>query len=339
MPHLILSHPSTSLGFSCPGRATASASIAPNAPAIFMPDSVSKNLHEVYGSPLELAAEVCLRYHGVGQLCPSPNPCISMSTAISRIYTPEGFVIAADGRSADARDYTMALNDSTQKIFGFNRPNRQLAYTICGTVVIANWGTGQPAFSFESDTAVAMDRLMESSTSKSLWHFAVEVMNEILPSILRAKESRKAFPAEFPTKESTTLITIDGYYHGRAESARIEFRHHGILERDTTESVSSEEQNDKHDCGSPQVLGMLEREAESLSDFRPSRRRENMTIREAIQVANNRVRAQCSAIAREISPQCRAMGGDIHIVTVTPERGVEWVDGFKPGVLSYPIRA
>src|SRR5690349_6986057 len=56
---------------------------------------------------------------------------IPMSTAICRIYTKDGFLIAADGRMRCSADGS--INDATQKIFPFEQ-ERTLSYCCFGLV-------------------------------------------------------------------------------------------------------------------------------------------------------------------------------------------------------------
>src|SRR5690242_9871498 len=58
-----------------------------------------------------------------------------MSTAIVRIYTQEGFVIAADGRRRRTRDWKI-ISDHVQKVFPVVEPGRSIAYAMTGTTQI-----------------------------------------------------------------------------------------------------------------------------------------------------------------------------------------------------------
>jgi hypothetical protein len=267
-----------------------------------------------------------LGYTNGGRLCPSPNPCIPMSTAISRVYTPEGFVIAADGRSLNKRGEK--LSDSVRKIFGVEHPNRQLAFTACGDAGVTDL-QGNVSFEYASEAVRVMDELSDSCPN-SLWHFAVEVMDKLLPRIVGAKEAYKIFPDGYHVIESETVIFIDGYYNGDPDTARVRFRHYGAVGRETKGDVSTEMFRGEYECGSPRMIGMLQLEDAALAAFRPSHKKDNMALQEAITVAHNRVRAQRDPIAVELDQVCRGIGGHIHIATVTPAFGFAWVKGFEP---------
>src|ERR1035437_8402022 len=97
-----------------------------------------------------------------------------MSTAIARVYTPEGFVIAADGRQANNMTKEV-VNDSVRKIFSIQHQTRQLAYAIAGPIAFGD-------FAYPIEFAKATDTLKDSR-AKSLWHFS-KTLADILSSKL-----------------------------------------------------------------------------------------------------------------------------------------------------------
>jgi hypothetical protein len=71
-----------------------------------------------------------------GQICEAPLLKFdSMSTAIIRIYTHEGFVIGADGRRRRTGDGAI-ISDTVQKIFPIEEAGRSLAYAMAGVTQI-----------------------------------------------------------------------------------------------------------------------------------------------------------------------------------------------------------
>jgi hypothetical protein len=70
--------------------------------------------------------------------------CIPMSTAIARVYTDEGFVVAADGRAQNSIDGS--TNDNTKKIFLVNKPGIAIAYSLAGTVGITPRSSAETIF-------------------------------------------------------------------------------------------------------------------------------------------------------------------------------------------------
>src|ERR1017187_1690816 len=91
----------------------------------------------------------------VVRLRPTPY-CIPMSTAISRVYTKDGFVVAADGRAQNSEDGSI-ISDSTQKIFLINQPNISLAYSLAGTVGITPEKSDNVIFDFYDESRRAVE--------------------------------------------------------------------------------------------------------------------------------------------------------------------------------------
>src|SRR6266568_644651 len=76
---------------------------------------------------------------------------VPMSTAIVRTYTPDGFVIAADGRARRAEDGKVET-EKIQKIFPIGgSSSRFLAYSISGAATIASRDATEVAFNFVAE--------------------------------------------------------------------------------------------------------------------------------------------------------------------------------------------
>jgi hypothetical protein len=57
----------------------------------------------------------------------------------------------------------------------------------------------------------------------------------------------------------------------------------------------------------------------------------SLGLDDAVQVAANFIRACSDPAALEVDPYtCAAIGGHIHIATITPRNGFRWVYGFEP---------
>jgi hypothetical protein len=88
---------------------------------------------------------------------------VPMATAIVRTYTPEGFVIAADGLACDADG--IVKDDRVKKIFpvgGSGSEPAFLAYSISGAASIAPLDQSKPYFSF-------CEEINKTAQSLSLW--------------------------------------------------------------------------------------------------------------------------------------------------------------------------
>jgi hypothetical protein len=90
-------------------------------------------------------------------------------TAIASIYTPEGFVIGADGRQL-TMEMDSIESDSVRKIFGFSSSNVRGAYAWTGATRLA-WGSS--VFEFKDSSFEVIPEL-ERTTFNSLADYAVQ---------------------------------------------------------------------------------------------------------------------------------------------------------------------
>lgn len=145
---------------------------------------------------------------------------IAGMTAIGRIYTSEGFAVAADGRKSRRADNS-ALIDTAQKIFALNDSHRPIAYRFAGTVGLAPDDKPDEAtvdFIIETQKALA---IMDTDTPHSLKEFVAKLCSEI-ESALRGAKSANAFQSypegppgsEVPGSHIIAHILFDGYYRG-----------------------------------------------------------------------------------------------------------------------------
>jgi hypothetical protein len=240
-----------------------------------------------------------------------------MSTAIVRVYTSEGFAIGADGRKYDLE--TKESFDSTRKIFWIKEPDRILVYALAGTVEFTAEGTGKVLFSYNAAIGNAVQELAEQR-HKSLWHYA-DAMKELLVDAA----------SPFEEEAQPTLIYLDGYYEGRPKRAHIRFFHDGEQVPEVSANVL--EHGFPTGCGTEEIIKALNERDWRLAKYRtPSWevRNESRTLSNAIEVAKTWLWAHRSKEALEIDPLCAAIGGDLHICTITPSGGIQWVPGFKP---------
>ncbi len=98
----------------------------------------------------------------------------------------------------------------------------------------------------------------------------------------------------------------------------------------TEVSVTPNELDRSWGYGSKAVIDLLDQEDNLLAAYRPSKIREGMTLQQGIEVACNRVKAHCDPIALGVDGNCCAMGGHIHVATVTLDEGFRWVPQFEP---------
>jgi hypothetical protein len=244
-------------------------------------------------------------------------PCLDMSTTIVRIYTPEGFVIAADGRNYNADTKTI-VSDAVQKIFPVELMGGKLAYTLTGTCGITPRDSNEVIFDLlpwihESIRAAANDK------HKSLWHFAQAVSEVIIDLPEPAKASVLG-------DEQPTMIFFDGYYDGRAKRAHITIFYDGQVPEVSTEELLS---GFPVGVGSSAVNEILRDPNGALAKYRtPSldlSKNERTSLEHAIDAARSWMSAQCSPEAQKIDPRCISMGGQVLMATITFRDGLRWI--------------
>jgi len=242
-----------------------------------------------------------------------------MSTAISRIYTPEGFVVAADRRRLHVE--SGEANDTVQKIFYVKQPGRHLAYALAGTTGITREGNNTDVlFDFVCETTEAVDTLA-GVRAKNLEQYARLMQEALLPSLTQAKSVSGEVP-------EPTLIFLDGYYNGRPERAHIQF-----FPDDSDPQVSPDGLYPGRSIGhgSERVLELVYDNDPRFAAFAiPYRSLDSVGLSDAIDIAKRDIEVQCSPEALLIDEKiCRAIGGRPLIATVTPTGGFQWVPGFE----------
>lgn len=250
-----------------------------------------------------------------------------MSTAIARIYTPEGFVVAADGRKIQS-DTGAVISDSTQKIFGVEQHGRRFAYAFAGAVQLTGVDGETILFDFLSAVPEALEQLT-TERHKSLWHYADSLGEILSDSLERAKEVGDGLDPS--TEGSETHIFLDGYYEGHPKRVSLRCSHH-VHEQSKLEPSSNElYPGQPIGYGSEIVLKLLaDRDPRFAAYCISPKDPHNVTLPEAISIAENQVRAHFEPEAIRLDGKtCSTTGGNIHIATVTFAKGFRWVPGFE----------
>jgi hypothetical protein len=260
-----------------------------------------------------------------------------MSTAIFRTYTSEGFVIAADGLRRRGSDGPI-VRKYVQKIFPVEDAHRALAYGLAGLVYMGDNET--PVFDFAIETARAASVLTPRAPA-DLTRYAELLSGLVNDSLREARISERlpeypTCPEVEPTNEPGSKIAelfLVGYYEGRASWTDVRFWHKNQELR--TPQIYSERlrRGQLKICGSHIVSDLLYKTNDSrLAAFRgrASARQEDLTLPEAVRVAENYIRACDSDVGREVDPNCASIGGHIHMATITLTDGFQWVPGFEP---------
>jgi hypothetical protein len=121
-------------------------------------------------------------------------------TAIASIYTPEGFVIGADGRQL-TYEMDSIESDSATKIFGFAAENVRGAYAWTGSIRLT-WGAS--VFDFKNHSSEIVNEL-ESETSDSLKEYVVRFCLLIYEHLKSWIENSGA---KFPVVDNPEMVRV-----------------------------------------------------------------------------------------------------------------------------------
>lgn len=250
-----------------------------------------------------------------------------MSTAIARIYTPEGFVIATDGRATDPDDGTWF---ATQKTFSIEQPARRLAYSLAGTAVVTPKNSKEAVFTFASQVQTVAATLAEQKIS-SLYEYARLLAFGLDARLKEARKVAKIPPSQDGDVPSTTQIFLDGYYGKHPKRARIDFIHDDQIE---PEICGNTEDAFKYKWwGSALVSSVIFDEGDprlgayKLAEYKTPAVWPR-TLAEAVSMAKRYVGAHCDPEALAIDEKvCSLCGPPIWVATLTFEEGFRWVEG------------
>jgi len=254
-----------------------------------------------------------------------------MATAIVREYTPDGFVVAADGRARNSQNGSIS-SESEQKVFCFAKA-QHLAFSFTGSVQLGR--VGRVAFDFIQAFELAVD-LLPPSRSMNLSAYA-ELLGSTVQDNLQNVQHRGTIRFTEGQNElepggtfKISAVLMDGYFNGDPGRADIHFSHHDQRLRTNIFKPYLNDQTMVH--GSKPVADRFFRDP-IFEKYKPMQDKP-LHFREALSRAIHQARciidAQGSPEARAIDDICDSIGGRTHIATVTPARGFSWVSGFEP---------
>lgn len=250
-----------------------------------------------------------------------------MSTAIARIYTPEGFVVAADGRTLNAATGKVGT-DTMQKIFPLHHEQGDIACVIAGS---GQFFSHMGEFTFGAEVSQAALAIARTEI-RNPDHYA----GQLAALVVKKLEVFKLVfqPASLHARTEATHIWLEGYLAGRPMRRKITLAYQ-------TETVVAEVSAAELDppgkiwaYGSQLVTGLLfaPKDHGYLTPYwKVCQPPYPATIEDAVRVALAVIRAHCDEEAIRIdSYGCAAVGGRILAAKVTPAGGFEWVQGFAP---------
>lgn len=242
-------------------------------------------------------------------------------TAIASIYTQSGFILAADGRQRwghkPTRNSAVAQKetDCAQKIFRAKSRDIELGYVIVGDA--ANL---ERSFDFAAELRSQVKALRRARFSNCRDYVSTLMMN-LEPIVERLKRSGEldVYPE--------TYLHFAGYFNTNPCVIDVDFhRYHGrsglLHDLNCSEDLApgrcfvrgSLLVGHLINAGNP----MLARYTKPLS--------QNMSLTEASAFAKGYIEACSSTLAMEIDPEIDwKIGGHIHIASLTPTNGFQWV--------------
>ncbi|MGO8817110.1 MAG: hypothetical protein ACLQVG_20905 [Terriglobia bacterium] len=262
-----------------------------------------------------------------------------MPTAIARICTPEGIVIAADG--FEAKPSLEPNQSNLQKIYPV--PGIPLAYAIFGTTGTMVSDDKPPVLDLIEEAKKSANSIVVTESDDILAY--IEKFSHPIQEYLLLKREDGSIPYYPSNKDghlpgrTITHVFLFGYYQGIPWTVDLRFFHINQILHDPSIVFEG------NDLGFPPfirgsvIVGNLLFNSkdgvrlgtpadERLSAYRKSipDNWENLTISQASEIAREYIRACDSDIGREVDPViCRQIGGYIHLAKITPSEGFQWI--------------
>jgi hypothetical protein len=234
-------------------------------------------------------------------------------TAIAVAYVTAGFAVSAEGRQQWAHQPTRERSvraderDDVQKIFEVAGERAVLAYTVSGDIASRDRSFDLTA---EVGSQVALLR------GGVFWsgHRFVEALSGNLEKVIETAKGERRIE-DYPTSE----VLLLGYVRRRPCFFSIQFHRvgAGMLRRVVTHELQP-------GCclliGS-ELIGrlILSGDARFMRFCRPLDAKSS--LQNCVAFARGYVEACCCPLARELDPECRKIGGHIHVATLTPPDG------------------
>jgi hypothetical protein len=267
-------------------------------------------------------------------------------SAIVRTFTPEGFVIAADGRATNLN--LSIQNETEQKIFPINPLCGPCALSICGAVDIASDDRSHIAVDVQTTIRESV-KALERRKIKNLLGYAVRLSRDVHTAMKQAVLSGSVadyegyncgLPEVGMQGHTITSIWLDGDSNNKPSSIAIRlFHENGIL---AEPEVSPQDLmiGGHRIYGSILIADILFNPENEVRDyigttiFQAHRPKwmycEDIRLADAIDRSKRYIEACSDPEAVTLDKECARIGGRIHIATVTANEGFKWVPGFEP---------
>lgn len=256
-----------------------------------------------------------------GELCLPSNYGVPMSTVISFLRTPEGFVIASDGRDTSSQSRAV-LSDEAQKIYPIECPGIHLAYGLAGAVRIGR-NEADVTFDFKLNLELIMKKVGDKKPP-NWWEYLSAVTRDLNESLCLA---RQISPAPF-AEGLETWIFIGGFYGKHQKCAHLRFLH-GASE--TEGEPFNHPPGFNPPFGSPKIMELVNSEDPRFLQYATPKRERVSTLLAGIERTRKDVLAHYDPEALKVDEEgCWRIGGRVQIATITKSKGFEWVEGFEP---------
>ncbi len=247
-----------------------------------------------------------------------------MPTAIFTLYTPQGWVIAADGLGmlSDGSN----PDNNVQKIFPIE--GRSLAYALAGSTKLFHQ---QNAIDLGLEVANAVKALSSRNLSDSSLYLE-RICGPLRKSLLRAKKQGLVLQGiEVPPEPGQLILWVFliGYFDGKPTLAHCRIFHRNQKLAGISANVDPVEPGWSRSHGPQKVWKILEDpQNQTFETYKtPLPESRMITLIQGIESARNHIQVCYNPKAREIAPEtCEKIGGHIHVATITPERGFQWVE-------------
>jgi hypothetical protein len=231
-------------------------------------------------------------------------------TAIAVTWIPAGFAISAEGRQKwmhePSRDTSVRADerDNVQKIFEVAGRQAVLAYTVSGDIA-----SRDRSFDLTEEVRNQIT-LLEERKFWSGQRFVRALSANLENAIEAAKREQRI--DDYPASE----VLVLGYFRGKPCFFSVQFHRvrAGMLRRVVQHEL-------RPGCSlliGSQLIGnlILSSDARFVHFCQPLD--QNASLQDCVAFARGYVEACCSSLARQLDPECRMMGGHIHVATLTP---------------------
>src|ERR1700685_59507 len=257
----------------------------------------------------------------------------SRMTAFATVYTTDGFVIAADGRSrAQDPDPTKITADMKErhdredrrKIFCIAEPDKTLAYAFMGTVA-----NDEKTFDLYEETN-RQSKLLSSRQFDTCYDYAYKLAFGLKRAFNDARKDGRldAWYGNEDLDEEDNLIArmmLVGYFHGKPSWIVAEFRSFDNRAKLQVQPIPEFTPGGYMTAGGKLMPKLLfqdkdSRFAEYITPTGP-----DTTMERGAHFARAFIEACSTPLAAELDPICKSIGGHIHIAAVTLTDGFKWI--------------